>query len=117
MSIIRKEIKKFFCKQSRSWKGSVTMANLSLDEIMQQVKTICQEYNVEHLYLFGSYATGTATKTSDIDIIIQGGENIRALKERIDEIKTLKKIDVFEYDKCKNQFLKEDMDKYGRKIY
>ena len=27
------------------------------------------------------------------------------------------KIDLFEYDSCRNQYLKEDMDKYGKKIY
>ena len=52
-----------------------------------------------------------------IDIIIKGGQNIPELKERIDCIKTLKKIDVFEYDKCRNQHLKEDMELYGKQIY
>ena len=52
-----------------------------------------------------------------IDIIIKGGQNIPELKERIDCIKTLKKIDVFEYDKCRNPHLKEDMDCDGKQIY
>ena len=52
-----------------------------------------------------------------IDIIIKGGQNILELKEQIDRIKTLKKIDVFEYDKCRNPHLKEDMDRYGKQIY
>ncbi len=90
---------------------------MSIEEILDQIKKICLEFHVEHLYLFGSYASGTATKTSDIDIIIKGGENIPELKEKIDAIKTLKKIDVFEYDKCRNPHLKEDMDKYGKQIY
>lgn len=34
-----------------------------------------------------------------------------------EEIMTLKKIDLFEYDLCQNQYLKEDMDRYGKKIY
>ncbi len=93
------------------------MANLSIEEILDQVQTLCKKHQVEHLYLFGSYATGTATKTSDIDIIIKGGIRISDLKESIDKIPTLKKIDVFEYEKCQNQYLKEDMDRYGRKIY
>lgn len=93
------------------------MSNLSIDEILEQIKEICEHFHVEHLYLFGSYATGTATPTSDIDIIVKGGDNIVELRECIDQIKTLKKIDVFDYDRCKNRFLKEDMDQYGRQIY
>ena len=38
-------------------------------------------------------------------------------QEQVDDIMTLKKIDLFEYDLCQNQYLKEDMDRYGRKIY
>ncbi|MCD8380290.1 MAG: nucleotidyltransferase domain-containing protein [Lachnospiraceae bacterium] len=93
------------------------MANLSIEEILYQVQILCREHQVEHLYLFGSRADGTATETSDIDIIIKGGRDISGLKEEIDGIPTLKKIDIFEYDHCGNEYLKEDMDRYGRKIY
>ncbi|MCD8240977.1 MAG: nucleotidyltransferase domain-containing protein [Lachnospiraceae bacterium] len=93
------------------------MANLTIDEILEQVESLCRKYEVEHLYLFGSHANGTATGPSDIDIVIKGGVRIFDLKEEIDRIPTLKKIDVFEYDKCKNKYLKEDMDRYGRKSY
>lgn len=93
------------------------MANLSIEEILRQIKVLCLEHQVEHLFLFGSYATGTATPTSDIDVIIKGGKNVGLLREKISLIKTLKKIDIFEYDKCKNTFLREDMDSYGRQIY
>ena len=93
------------------------MANMTINEILAEVQDICKRYQVEHLYLFGSYATGTATSTSDIDIIIKGGTHISELKESLARIKTLKKIDVFEYDKCQNPNLKEDMNRYGRQIY
>ncbi|MCD8217874.1 MAG: nucleotidyltransferase domain-containing protein [Clostridiales bacterium] len=93
------------------------MANMEIEEILDQIQMLCRKYQVEHLYLFGSYATGTATATSDIDIIIKGGCQIDRLKDEIDRIPTLKKIDIFEYDKCRNSYLKEDMDRYGRKIY
>ena len=90
---------------------------MTIEEIIWQVTEICKKNGVEHLSLFGSYAKGNATKYSDIDFIVYGKVDIEHLQEQVDEIMTLKKIDLFEYDMCSNQYLKEDMDKYGRKIY
>lgn len=90
---------------------------MTVEEIIEQVTVICKKNHVEHLALFGSYAKGTATKYSDLDFIIYGPVDLEKLREQIDEIMTLKKIDLFEYDLCRNQYLKEDMDRYARKIY
>lgn len=90
---------------------------MTVEEIIEQVTAICKKNNVEHLSLFGSYAKGTATKYSDVDFIVYGAVDMEQLQEQVDEIMTLKKIDLFEYRLCQNEFLKEDMDKYGRKIY
>lgn len=91
--------------------------NMTINEIIEEVVRICKKNEVEHLSLFGSYARGTQTEKSDIDFIVYGVKDIETLREEIDEIMTLKKIDVFDYDEVCNQFLREDMDKYGRKIY
>lgn len=90
---------------------------MTVDEIIGQVTDICRKNHVEHLALFGSYAKGDVTKYSDLDFIVYGPVDIEYLQEQVDEIMTLKKIDLFEYDLCQNRFLKEDMDKYARKIY
>ncbi len=90
---------------------------MTVEDIIEQVTAICKNNNVEHLALFGSHAKGTATKYSDLDFIIYGKVNMAQLQEQINEIMTLKKIDLFEYDLCQNQYLKEDMDRYGEKIY
>ena len=91
--------------------------DMSIDEIIKQVTDICKKNQVEHLSLFGSYAKGTQTPYSDLDFIVYGIVDIERLQEQVDEIMTLKKIDLFEYDLCQNEYLKEDMDRYGRKIY
>ena len=91
--------------------------NMTINEIIEEVVRICKKNRVEHLSLFGSYARGTQTEESDIDFIVYGVKDIETLREEIDEIMTLKKIDVFDYDEVCNQFLREDMDEYGRKIY
>lgn len=95
----------------------VKMQNMTIDEIIAQVAAICRKHHVKHLSLFGSYAKGTQTRYSDIDFIVYGVEDIELLKDEIDNINTLKKIDLFDYDEVCNEYLREEMDDYGRKIY
>lgn len=90
---------------------------MTIEEIIEQVKNICLENDVEHLYLFGSYAKGTAQPNSDIDFILKGVKDIDSITLRTNEIETLKRIDLFDYDNIKNPILKESMDKYGKIIY
>lgn len=71
---------------------------MTVEEIIEQVTEICKKNHVEHLSLFGSYAKGTATKYSDLDFIIYGKVDMERLQEQVDDIMTLKKIDLFEYD-------------------
>ena len=78
--------------------------NLTIDEILDQIKKICLKHGVRHLYLFGSYATGTQTETSDIDVVVKGVPDFDELNEEIQNIPTLKTIDIFEYEKCLNPY-------------
>lgn len=71
---------------------------MTVEEIIEQVTEICKKNHVEHLSLFGSYVKGTATKYSDLDFIIYGKVDMERLQEQVDDIMTLKKIDLFEYD-------------------
>lgn len=73
---------------------------MSTDEIIEKVTEICKRNGVEHLSLFGSYAKGNSTRYSDLDFIVYGPVDMIRLQEQIDEILTLKKIDLFEYDAC-----------------
>lgn len=67
--------------------------------------------------LFGSYATGTATERSDIDFVVYGCKDLLKLEEELMQIETLRKIDVFDFDTIRNEFLLEDIEKYGKQIY
>lgn len=72
----------------------------TIDEIRQIVKNLTVKYDIENVYLFGSYARGDATEKSDIDILIKGGKsfkggNVFSLGEEI-RGKTMKPVDIFE---------------------
>ncbi|MCD7848205.1 MAG: nucleotidyltransferase domain-containing protein [Oscillospiraceae bacterium] len=43
---------------------------LSLQEIAEIVKPIAEEYEIRAVYLYGSYARGTANAESDIDLVV-----------------------------------------------
>ncbi|MCR4743847.1 MAG: nucleotidyltransferase domain-containing protein [Lachnospiraceae bacterium] len=90
---------------------------MPVEEIIKRVEVIAHKHKVEHLDLFGSFANGTAGERSDVDFVVYGCKDILAFEEDIDEIPTLRKIDIFNYDEIANEYLREDIDKYGRKIF
>ncbi len=90
---------------------------MPVSEVIDKVAAICRANGVKRLDLFGSFATGTATPTSDIDFVVFGCEDMAGLEEAIMGIDTLRKIDIFDYDSINNEFLLEDIRKYGKQIY
>lgn len=90
---------------------------MEIPEIMEQIVANCQLYNAQTVILFGSRAKGTYTHHSDFDIAVKGVSDIEALKEALDNIPTLYKIDLVDLDTCCNNLLLEDIAAYGRKIY
>lgn len=90
---------------------------MPISEVIDKVAAICRANGVKRLELFGSYATGTATPRSDLDLVVYGCDDILRLEEEILQIDTLRKIDIFDYDSIRNPFLLEDIKKYGKQIY
>ena len=90
---------------------------MPIEELIQRVVIICRRNGVKRLDLFGSYATGTALPTSDIDFVVYGCSDILKLEKDLEEIDTLRKIDIFDYDSIRNEYLLEDIRKYGKQIY
>lgn len=90
---------------------------MPIEEIIERVTAICKKNDVKHLALFGSFATGTATPRSDIDFVVWGCRDILKLELDLEQIDTLRKIDIFDYDSIENPYLKEDIEKYGKPIY
>ena len=90
------------------------MNTMPIPELIEKVSAICKRNDIKHLKLFGSFATGTATPSSDIDFVVYGCPDIMKLEEDLTEIDTLRKIDILEYDSIHNPFLLEDIEKYGK---
>jgi predicted nucleotidyltransferase len=90
---------------------------MKISEITEQIIQICRNHHAKTVILFGSRSKGTATLRSDIDIAVSGARDIDGLREMLDDIPTLYKIDLVNLDTCKNELLLEDIKQYGRKIY
>jgi len=94
---------------------------LTLQEIKETCAKIFSEYPVEYCYLFGSYAKGKATATSDVDLMIYTTisglkfygmvEELReALKKKVDVLDQKQIMDNFEIT---NEILKDGIKIYG----
>ena len=93
------------------------MSTMSIERLIQCVTEICKENKVQHVMLIGSFATGTATPTSDIDFVVYDCPDILKLEKDLEQIDTLRKIDIFDYHSIHNEYLLEDIRKYGKQIY
>ena len=93
------------------------MSTMPITEVIESVANICRKHGCRRLDLFGSFATDTATPTSDIDFVVYDCDDIAKLEEDLEQIDTLRKIDVFDYNRIHNEFLLEDIHKYGKQIY
>ena len=93
---------------------------LDVDDIKRKCTKVLEQYDVNFCYLFGSYAKGKETPTSDVDLLISA--NIKGLKfyGLVEELRTVlhKKVDVLDMNQLKeNLELTEEILKHGLKIY
>lgn len=93
---------------------------LTMDEIKSACKTVLDEYEVKYCILFGSYAKGTATETSDVDLLVSAevrGMRFFGLAERL-RTQLRKKVDLLDIRQLKdNTELLDEILKDGVKVY
>ncbi len=90
----------------------------------EEIKSICEgvfsKYEIEYCYLFGSYAKGKATPSSDVDLLVctrLSGIGFYGLVEELRE-KLKKKVDLLDQNQIKDNFaLVSEILKDGIKIY
>ena len=93
-----------------------------LDEkILKEIQNICTKHqNIEKVILFGSRVVDKEKYNSDIDLAIVGEFDFlfcERLKEEFENIPTLLKFDVVDYNNITNKELINDINKYGKVIY
>ena len=91
---------------------------------VDQIKTVCGEifpaYQVEYGYLFGSYAKGKETETSDVDLLVSLPVDALKFYELIELLreKLKKKVDLLDVNQLQNNpTLTQEILKDGVKIY
>lgn len=93
---------------------------LSVEQIQKMCTSVFEKYSIEYCYLFGSYAKGKATSTSDVDLLVATEITGMEFFELIEELReTLrKKVDVLDQRQMKENFaLVCEILKDGIKIY
>ena len=93
---------------------------LTIESIQRKCTTILEQYNVKYCYLFGSYAKGKATSTSDVDLLISTDTKGLKFFGMVEDIRQAlcKNVDVLDIKQLKdNMELTEEILKDGIKIY
>lgn len=93
---------------------------LTVEQITETCERVFEGLGIEYCYLFGSYAKGTPTEKSDVDLLVAtdlSGMIFYALIENLrEELK--KKVDLITTEQLnKNPELLNEILKYGIKIY
>lgn len=93
---------------------------LIMEIIQKYVEKICENYKIEAIILFGSYAKGTNSENSDIDIaiitddfendVIDEELNLMRLRRKIDTRIEPHLIRIEDYKKADTPFIKEVKD-------
>lgn len=92
-----------------------------MDNVLREIKEIAIKYNIRKVVLFGSRARGDNTLVSDYDIAVFG-ESLSAFDKMnfcsdVEEIETLKKIDIVFMDAVLTDDLLKNIKEDGVTIY
>ena len=93
---------------------------ITIEDIKTACKTVLDEYSVKYCILFGSYAKGNATETSDVDLLISTdvtGLRFFGIAERL-RTELHKKVDLLDLRQLNNnEALLDEILKDGIKVY
>ena len=89
-----------------------------------QIQKLCEQHRVERLYAFGSVLTDRFSEKSDVDLVVEIGDNnpisyseqYFGLKFKLEDL-FRRPIDLLEQKAIKNKYLKAEIAKTSVKIY
>ena len=87
------------------------------DEVIQEIYTLAEKYNIKKVILFGSRDRGDFKRTSDIALAVSGGDFCRFALDVDEETQTLLEFDIVDLDGNVQEELLESIRKEGRILY
>ena len=92
-----------------------------IETIKNKLRPVFSNYNINSAILFGSYAKGSATEKSDVDLLVDSnlhGLSFFALIEDIREALDEKEVDVFDVSHINSgSMVQQEIFSTGVKIY
>ena len=95
-----------------------------IDQNIDRIRKLCDQYNVSQLSVFGSILTDKFNKNSDIDLLVDFSsidlqnyaDNYFSLKQALEEI-FRRQVDLLENKAIKNPYLRQSIDSSKRILY
>ena len=86
-------------------------------KVIEEIRQLARQYNVNKVILFGSRARGDFRRTSDIDLAVEGGDFPRFSLDIEEETSTLLEYDIVNLDEEIQQELRDSIRREGRVLY
>ncbi|MEQ9437851.1 MAG: nucleotidyltransferase domain-containing protein [Cyclobacteriaceae bacterium] len=95
-----------------------------IQEHIEAIRKLCQNYHVAELYVFGSVLTDRFSSVSDIDFLVQFSgvdpleyfDNFMDLKEALETLLS-RRVDLVEVQTLKNPILKRSIEREKKLLY
>ena len=85
--------------------------------VLEQIRSMAEQYNLRRVILFGSRARGDFTERSDIDLAVSGGNTSVFALAVDEETDTLLKYDIVNLDRPVDTALLDNIRKDGIILY
>lgn len=85
--------------------------------VLEEIRSLAEQYNVEKVILFGSRARGDFRERSDIDLAFSGGNGPAFCADVQEETSTLLWFDLVDLSGPMTEELRESIDREGLIIY